>query len=284
MEKGKNKFKRTEFFLTENKPDFVKNEEYILDYWKKIDAFKQQLKKTENNPHYTFYDGPPFATGTPHYGHICAGTIKDVMTRYASMNGFYVERNFGWDCHGLPIEYQIDKKLGIKNRNEIIEMGIKNYNDECRKIVMTYSSEWEQVITRLGRWIDFKNDYKTMDRDFMESVWWVFRQVFDKGLVYRGCKIMPYSTECKTVLSNFEAQQNYQDVPDPAIVITFPLVDEPETSFLAWTTTPWTLPSNLALSVNPQFKYVKVKDLKTGNIYILAKCRLVELYKSGAEF
>ncbi len=277
-------FKKTNFSLKEGKPDFVKNEETVLAYWNEIKAFEQQLEKTKNNPHYTFYDGPPFATGTPHYGHICAGTIKDVITRYASMNGFHVERKFGWDCHGLPVEYEIDKKLGIKNRNEILEMGIDKYNQECRSIVMRYSSEWRDVVNRLGRWIDFDDDYKTMDRSFMESVWWVFRQIFDKGLVYRGCKIMPYSTKCLTVLSNFEASQKYRNIQDPSVVISFPLKDDPEVSFLAWTTTPWTLPSNLALAVNPNFTYVKIKDLKRKRVFIMAKCRLVELFKTGAEF
>lgn len=197
------------------------------------------------------------------------------------MNGFHVERKFGWDCHGLPIEFQIDKELKIKNRNEIIDLGIDVYNDKCRAIVMKYSSQWRSTIKRLGRWIDFDDDYKTMDRSFMESVWWVFKEIHKKGLVYRGCKIMPYSNACMTVLSNFEAQQNYVDVKDPAIVVTFPLKDDPETSFLAWTTTPWTLPSNLALSVNPNFKYVKFVDTKTGHKYIAAKSRLVQLYKSA---
>ena len=278
--KMEKQFQTTQFNLTD-RPNFVKNEEDILAYWTKIKAFEQQLEKTKNNEPYTFYDGPPFATGKPHYGHICAGTIKDVITRYASMNGKYVERKFGWDCHGLPVEYEIDKKLGIKNRNEILDMGIDKYNQECRKIVMRYSSLWEDYVSRLGRWIDFKDDYKTMDFDFMQSVWWVFKQIFDKGLVYRGCKIMPYSTKCITVLSNFEASQKYQNVSDPAVVVTFPMIEDENVSFLAWTTTPWTLPSNLALCVNQEFTYVKVKDLKTGKLFILAKCRLGELFKTG---
>lgn len=180
-------------------------EEKVLEYWDKINAFERQLEETKDLPHYTFYDGPPFATGLPHYGHICAGTIKDVITRYASMNGYHVERRFGWDCHGLPIEFQIDKELGIKNRNEIVDLGIDKYNEKCKGIVMKYSSAWRTTIKRLGRWIDFDNDYKTMDRTFMESIWWVFKEIFKKNLVYRGCKIMPYSNACMTVLSNFEA-------------------------------------------------------------------------------
>lgn len=161
-------------------------------------------------PPFTFYDGPPFATGTPHYGHICAGTIKDVVCRYASQTGHYVSRRFGWDCHGLPVEYEIDKALNITDKRQVIEMGIEKYNNECRSIVMRYSSEWEHVVNRFGRWIDFKNDYKTLDINFMESVWYVFKTLFNKGLVYRGRKIMPYSNAVHTVLSNFEVQLNYK--------------------------------------------------------------------------
>jgi isoleucyl-tRNA synthetase len=161
---------------------------------------------------FTFYDGPPFATGLPHYGHILAGTIKDTVTRYAAMSQKYVERRAGWDCHGLPVEYEIDQMLGITHREQVLEMGIAKYNDTCRSIVTRYTSEWEATVNRLGRWIDFRNDYKTMDVNFMESVWWVFGQLFEKDLVYQGYKVMPYSTGCKTPLSNFEAGLNYKDV------------------------------------------------------------------------
>ena len=263
------------------RPDFVANEEKVLEYWSKIDAFGQQLEKTKHLPEYTFYDGPPFATGTPHYGHICAGTIKDVVTRYASMNGYHVTRRFGWDCHGLPVEHIVDQEMKIETRKEIEVMGVDKYNAACRSIVMRYSSQWREMVGRLGRWIDFDNDYKTMDRDFMESVWWVFNEIFKQGLVYRGCRVMPYSNGCSTVLSNFEANLNYKDVSDPSIIVTFPLTDEPDVSFLAWTTTPWTLPTNLALTVNPTMEYVRVKDVKTNKVFILAKCRLGEIFKSA---
>lgn len=180
------------------------------------------------------------------------------MTRYASMTGHHCTRRFGWDCHGLPIEYEIDKTYNIKSSQEREEIGVTEYNRRCKEIVMKYSKEWEHIIGRFGRWIDFSNDYKTMDKNYMESVWWAFKQIHDKGLVYRGARIMPFSTECNTVLSNFEAGSNYKDAKDPAIFITFPLVDEPDTSLIAWTTTPWTLPSNLAAAVNPEFVYLKV--------------------------
>ncbi|GKV06154.1 hypothetical protein SLEP1_g18078 [Rubroshorea leprosula] len=257
---------------------FSTEEEKILSFWSQIDAFNTQLKRTENCPEYIFYDGPPFATGLPHYGHILAGTIKDVVTRYQTMNGHHVTRRFGWDCHGLPVENEIDNALGIKRRDEILKMGIGNYNEHCRRIVTRYVEEWEKIVTRTGRWIDFKNDYKTMDLKFMESVWWVFAQLYEKGLVYRGFKVMPYSTGCKTPLSNFEASQNYKLVPDVEIMVTFPIVGDPDkAAFVAWTTTPWTLPSNLALCVNANFVYVKVRNKHTGKIYVVAESQLLSL-------
>ncbi|XP_065865633.1 isoleucine--tRNA ligase, cytoplasmic [Euphorbia lathyris] len=254
---------------------FPNQEEKILSLWSEIKAFETQLARTESLPEYIFYDGPPFATGLPHYGHILAGTIKDIVTRYQTMRGHHVTRRFGWDCHGLPVENEINKKFGIERKDEVLKMGIDKYNEECRSIVTRYVAEWEKVITRTGRWIDFQNDYKTMDLKFMESVWWVFAQLFEKGLVYKGFKVMPYSTGCGTVLSNFEAGQNYKDVPDPEIMMAFPVVDDPHNAaFVAWTTTPWTLPSNLALCVNGNFDYVKVRNKHTGKVYIVAECRL----------
>lgn len=168
---------------------FPSEEEAVLAFWEEIDAFKAQLERTKDFPRYSFYDGPPFATGLPHYGHLLAGTLKDIVTRYFSCTGFHVERRFGWDCHGLPVEHEIDKKLGIKTREDVLAIGIDTYNEECRSIVMRYSSEWEKVVTRVGRWIDFRNDYKTMDPSFMESVWYAFKQLWDKNLVYRGFKV-----------------------------------------------------------------------------------------------
>ncbi|ORX56468.1 isoleucyl-tRNA synthetase [Piromyces finnis] len=259
---------------------FPKSEEETLKFWEEIKAFETSLKMSEGKPAFTFYDGPPFATGLPHYGHLLAGTIKDVVTRYAHQTGHYVERRFGWDCHGLPVEYEIDKKLGIKHKEDVLAMGIDKYNAECRSIVMRYSSEWEHTVKRIGRWIDFKNGYKTLNTPYMETIWWVFKQLFDKGQVYHGFKIMPYSTVCATPLSNFEANQNYKDVVDPAVTISFPLVEDPNVCLLAWTTTPWTLPSNLALCVNEEFEYVKIKDGETGAIWILLEKRLDVLYKN----
>jgi isoleucyl-tRNA synthetase len=265
---------------------FPTSEEAILKHWRDIDAFATANKLSEGRPIFSFYDGPPFATGLPHYGHLLAGSIKDTVTRYAYQTGHHVPRRFGWDCHGLPIEFEIEKKLGIKTKDEVLTLGIDKYNAECRKIVMRFSSEWETFVTRIGRWIDFKNDYKTLDSSFMESVWWVFKQLHEKGLIYRGFRVMPYSTACTTPLSNFEANLNYKDVDDPAVTIRFPIVcdseDDPNfgASLLAWTTTPWTLPSNLALCVHPNIDYVYVTDGNSGCTYVLAESRLVQLYKN----
>lgn len=181
---------------------FPAQEEKILKYWDEIKAFETQLEKTKDFPEYIFYDGPPFATGLPHYGHLLAGTIKDIVTRYQSMTGHHVTRRFGWDCHGLPVEHEIDQKLGIKSRDDVLKMGIANYNEECRGIVSRYVEEWEKTVVRMGRWIDFKNGYKTMDLKFMESVWWVFAKLYEKGLVYRGFKVCTFRYFCSLILIN----------------------------------------------------------------------------------
>lgn len=260
---------------------FPEEEEKVLTLWKEIDAFQTSLKQSKGKPRYSFYDGPPFATGLPHYGHILAGTIKDVVTRFAHQRGYYVERRFGWDCHGLPVEYEIDKMLGIKGPEDVMKMGIKNYNAECRKIVSRYSNEWEIIMSRLGRWIDFKNDYKSMYPWYMESIWWIFKQLYNKGLVYQGNKIMPYSNACNTPLSNFESGQNYKDVVDPAVTVTLPIInDKDNTAFLIWTTTPWTLPSNLAACVHPNLKYVKIKQKSSGKFFIVMEDRLPFIFQA----
>lgn len=253
---------------------FPLQEEAILQLWEETDAFHQQLKLSEGRPDFVFYDGPPFATGLPHYGHILAGTIKDVITRYASATGFHVIRRFGWDCHGLPVEFEIDKKLGITGRQDVLNMGIGKYNEECRSIVQRYTKEWREVVQRFGRWIDFDRDYKTMDISYMESCWWVFKQLFEKGQVYRAFRVMPYSTACGTPLSNFEVSQNYKEVSDPSVIVQFKILGGEENSYLlAWTTTPWTLPSNLGLCVNPELDYLKVKRKSDGAIWFVGKAR-----------
>lgn len=261
---------------------FVDSENEVLNFWKENQVFKQSLEQTKDGENYIFYDGPPFATGLPHFGHLVASTIKDIIPRYFTMKGRYVSRRWGWDTHGLPIEQQIDKKFGMSANDFVEKNGIAAYCKECKDIVLTYTSQWEKTVERMGRWVDFENDYKTMDLDFMESVWWVFKEAWDKGLIYEGNKIVPYSVALQTGLSNFEATSNYQDVQDPAVTILFKVADE-DAYFSAWTTTPWTLPSNMALIVNKEIDYQlvheKTKDIK----FYIAKER-VESYKKGNDF
>lgn len=261
--------------------DIPKEEVATLEFWEKNGMFQTAVMQSKFRPRYTFYDGPPFATGLPHYGHLLAGTIKDIIPRYAHQSGYHVERRFGWDCHGLPVEYEVDKEHGIQGPEDVLKIGIKSYNDRCRAIVMKYSAQWELITKRLGRWIEFENDYRTMYPSFMESVWWVFKELFNKGLVYRGVKVMPFSTACATPLSNFEAGQNYRDVQDPAIIVSFPLDSDPTVEFIAWTTTPWTLTSNLALCVHPEKEYAKIFDKQQNRTFILMSVRLPTLFRFG---
>ncbi len=252
---------------------FVRMEHEVLKLWEASSAFHKSMAQRRNKKPYIFYDGPPFATGLPHHGHIVASTIKDVVPRYWTMQGRYVLRRFGWDCHGLPIEHEIDKQLGMSAQQAVAQLGVAGYNDECRAIVGRYVTQWRRTITRLGRWVDFDDDYKTMDAWYMESLWWVFRQLWDKGLIYQGEKIMPVSTALETPLSNFEATSNYQDVQDPAITVLLKLVDE-DAYLAVWTTTPWTLPSNLAVCVGADISYAKVWDAAAGKQIYLAEERL----------
>ena len=262
-----------------DKKNFSQREENILDFWDQNNIFLTSLKNRKDAPLFTFYDGPPFATGLPHYGHLLAGTIKDVIPRYKTMKGYYVPRRFGWDCHGLPVESEIEKSHNLTGADSIEKYGIGKFNEECRKIVLRYSKEWKSSVKRMGRWVDFEQTYRTMDPSFMESVWWAFKELFEKGLVYEGFKVMPFSAKLGTPLSNFEATQNYQDVDDPSLTVSFPLEEEPETSLLIWTTTPWTLISNLAISVGKEITYVKLHDKQANKNYILAKDRLQAYYK-----
>ncbi len=244
----------TKLFFPEYGSDysFSNFEQQVLKYWKGAGIFKKTLREDDaSRKEYFFYDGPPFATGLPHYGHILAGTIKDIVPRYWTMRGYKVPRRFGWDTHGLPVEFEMEKTLELKGSLDIQDYGIAKFNEACRGIVLRYTEEWRKVVERMGRWIDMDNDYKTMDPNFMESVWWVVKELWDQGLVYRGSKVVPYSWRLTSALSNFEASLNYKDVQDPAITVLFPLKDEKfkNTALAVWTTTPWTLPSNLATAV-----------------------------------
>lgn len=266
------------------KPDvqIAKQEEQILEFWDQAKVFQRSME-TAGKKTYSFYDGPPFATGLPHYGHLLAGVLKDVVPRYWTMKGYSVSRRFGWDCHGLPVEYEINKTHKIESRKDVLNMGVANYNNACRSIVKRYSEEWKNTVRRVGRWVDMDRPYFTMDVEFMQSVWWVFQQMFDKGLIYEGYKVVPYSVGVSTPLSNFEANQNYKMVQDPALTVKFAVIDQPQTYILAWTTTPWTLPSNLGLAVGLDIDYVKVKEHETNNFYYLAAGLLKSVFKDPAK-
>jgi isoleucyl-tRNA synthetase len=260
---------------------FPQIEERTLALWDKDNTFQKSLFEGENRPVFNFFDGPPFATGLPHYGHLLAGTIKDIVPRYWTMKGYSVPRGFGWDCHGLPIESLIQTKLGLAGVAEIREFGEDRFNEECRGAVLKYTSEWKKTVRRMGRWVDFDKGYKTMDRTFMESVWWVFKQCFDKGLIYQGYRIQPYSPALATPLSNFETNQGYKDRQDPSLTIIFPLLSDEarfkDTNLLVWTTTPWTLYSNFCIVVGADIKYNLVEF--EGKKYWIAESRTAAYFK-----
>lgn len=243
----------------DQRPNFPALEEEILAFWKKEKIFEKSV--TQRNPQKTFrfFDGPPFATGLPHYGHILQGVIKDLIPRFFTMRGYRVPRQWGWDCHGLPVENLIEKELGLTEPGAIAKFGIAKFNEACRASVLKFAKEWEKTVHRMGRFIDFENSYKTMDPEFMDKVWQVFHALWQKNLVYAGLKPMHICPRCATPLSNFEVGLNYQDTTDLSAIVKFALVNEPKTFFLAWTTTPWTLPGNTALAVNPAETYVKVQ-------------------------
>lgn len=254
---------------------FPDREAKILKFWKDNQIFQKSLKNREKKARYVIYDGPPFATGLPHYGHLLAGTIKDVIPRYQTMKGYYVPRRFGWDCHGLPVEQEVEKSFNLSGAPSIEAFGIPRFNEECRKIVLRYTEEWKTTVERMGRWVDFKETWNTMDTTYMESVWWAFKTIYEKGLVYEGYKVMPFSTKLGTPLSNFEAAENYKDVDDPSLVVKFQVA--PEVFLLVWTTTPWTLVSNMAATVGGDIDYVKVEYEKA--FYILARNSLEKWFK-----
>ncbi|OGV67502.1 MAG: isoleucine--tRNA ligase [Lentisphaerae bacterium RIFOXYB12_FULL_65_16] len=259
---------------------FSEMETTILKFWREHRTFEKSLELRRDQPKYVFYDGPPFATGLPHYGHLLAGTLKDVVPRYQTMCGRYVDRTFGWDCHGLPVENEVEKELGICSKHEIEAYGVARFNEACRSIVLRYTQEWENIVERMGRWVDFRRGYRTMDLGYMESIWWVFKQLWDKGLIYEGHKILPYCPRCATPLSNFEANQGYEEVKDPSITLRFQSATDPHRFFLAWTTTPWTLPSNTGLAVHPEVEYVCIQD--GADQYIMAAARVDVYYKNQA--
>lgn len=262
-------------------PDFPAAEAEVLDYWAADDTFRASIARRDGAAEYVFYDGPPFANGLPHYGHLLTGYVKDIVPRYRTMRGYKVERRFGWDTHGLPAELEVERQLGITDKSQIDAMGIAAFNQACRESVLRYTAEWQAYVTRQARWVDFDNDYKTLDLPFMESVLWAFKQLWDKGLAYEGYRVLPYCWRDETPLSNHELRMDddvYKSRQDPALTVGLVIDGEPDAAELAgvhllvWTTTPWTLPSNQAVAVNPEVTYVVV--LTGQRRYLLAEARL----------
>ena len=267
---------------TSSNQNLAELENNIQDFWRKNKIFEKSLEKNKGKEDYVFYDGPPFANGLPHYGHLLTGFVKDIVARYQTMKGKFVARRFGWDTHGLPVEMETEKELGVSGRTAINEFGIEKFNDACRESVMKYSGDWEEYVTKQARWVDFENDYKTMDVNYMESVIWAFKELHNKGLLYQEMRVMPYSWKCQTPLSNFETRldNSYREKESKALTISFILKGDfknvQNAKMLIWTTTPWTLPSNLAAAVGNEINYVMLK--KGAEHYIIAK-NLISRYK-----
>ncbi|MDO4876869.1 MAG: class I tRNA ligase family protein, partial [Oscillospiraceae bacterium] len=238
--------------------NFVDREKQVLDFWKKNDIYKKSIKKLEDGaPTFTLYDGPPTANGKPHIGHIKTRVIKDVIPRYHAMKGENIVFKAGWDTHGLPVELEVEKALGINGKPQIESYGVEPFIKKCKESVWTYKDQWEHMSDRVGFWADMENPYVTYDNNYIESEWWALKQMWDKGLIYKGHKIVPYCPRCGTALSSHEVAQGYKTVKERSAVVRFKCVDE-DAYFLAWTTTPWTLPSNVALCLNPDAEYSKV--------------------------
>ncbi|MDJ0767550.1 MAG: isoleucine--tRNA ligase [Ilumatobacter sp.] len=277
----------------DSQPDLPALERAILERWDREDTFRRSVEQRDPGEHgdneFVFYDGPPFANGLPHYGHLLTGFVKDAVPRYQTMRGRRVERRFGWDCHGLPAEVQAEKELGISGHPEITAFGIDKFNDACRTSVLRYTQEWRDYVTRQARWVDFDHDYKTLDLDYMESVMWAFKSLWDKGLVTEGYRVLAYCWRCETPLSNTETRMDdvYRDRQDPALTVRFRLHDgldegdDVPTYLLAWTTTPWTLPANLALAVGPDIDYALMEE--DGDRYVIAESRLAAYEKEFAD-
>ncbi len=283
--------------------NFPKNEEDVLHFWQENKIFEKSLEKKSPKGDFIFYDGPPFATGLPHYGHIVASVMKDVVPRYKTMRGYRVPRRWGWDCHGLPIENLVEKELRLKGKEDILKIGIDKFNNACHSKVLMYANEWKKFIPRIGRWVNMEDDYRTMNPEFMESVWWVFKTLYDKGLIYEGYKSMHLCPRCETTLSNFEVSQNYKDIKDLSVTAKFKLKNpeklglDKDTYILSWTTTPWTLPGNVALAVGENIKYTILhnnssvdRGIKDGEMhltpgyYIIATDRIPEITREGNYF
>ncbi|MCG2786533.1 MAG: class I tRNA ligase family protein, partial [Anaerolineae bacterium] len=264
------------------KLDVTSLEEGVLKFWKRERIFEKTISTRVGGPEYVFYEGPPTANGKPGVHHVLARAFKDVFPRYKIMRGYHVSRRGGWDTHGLPVEIEVEKKLGFTSKQQIEEYGIEKFNELCRKSAFDYIQDWERLTDRIAFWVDLKEAYVTFTNDYMESLWWLLRQMWDKGLLYQGFKVVPYCPRCGTPLSDHEVAQGYDDATDPSVFVRLPLVDEPGTSLLVWTTTPWTLPSNVAVAVGEDVDYVKVeRDLEEGGTerLILAQALLEKVFR-----
>jgi isoleucyl-tRNA synthetase len=237
----------------------------ILRFWKRQDIFQESMKTREGGPEYVFYEGPPTANGKPGVHHVLARVFKDMFPRYKCMNGYHVLRRGGWDTHGLPVEVEVEKQLGFTTKKDIEDFGIAKFNEMCRKSAFTYIQEWEKLTDRIAFWVDLDTAYITYKNEYIESVWFLLKSIWDKGLLYQGFKVVPYCPRCGTPLSDHEVAQGYELVKDPSLFVRMPLVNEPNTSLLVWTTTPWTLPGNVAVAVHPDVDYVKVSIEEGGD-------------------
>ena len=255
-----------------DKINYFDLEQQILKFWDEAKIFEKSITSREGKPQFTFYEGPPTANGRPGIHHVMARTLKDMICRYKTLRGFQVARKAGWDTHGLPVEIEVEKSLGIKHKDEIVKYGVAKFNEECRKSVWKYKTDWEEMTRQMGYWVDLRHPYVTFENDYIESVWWALKQFFGKGMIYKGHKIQPYCPRCETPLSSHEVSLGYQDVKDPSIYVKFRIKGEENSSFLVWTTTPWTLISNVALAVHPKATYVRVNH--KGENLILAEARL----------
>ncbi|MGB9787243.1 MAG: isoleucine--tRNA ligase [Dictyoglomus turgidum] len=259
--------------------NFPEMEEEILKFWKDNDTFKKSLEIRKGSPRFNFYEGPPTANGKPHAGHVLPRIYKDLFPRYKTMQGYYVPRKAGWDTHGLPVELEVEKELGLNSKQDIEKYGVEEFNKKCKESVFRYEREWRRFTERIGFWIDMDNPYITLSNDYIESVWWLIKKIWEKGLLYKGYKIVPWCPRCETALSDHEVAQGYKETEDPSIFVKFRVKAQENTYFLAWTTTPWTLISNVALAVHPEEEYVKVKH--NNEYYILAEKRLPYIFEEG---
>ena len=269
-------------FKTVNpKLDVPAMEDNVLKMWKRENIFKKTIEQRQGKPEYVFYEGPPTANGRPGVHHVLARAFKDMFPRYKIMRGYHVSRRGGWDTHGLPVEIEVEKQLGFTNKQQIEEYGIDKFNELCKKSVFNYIQDWERLTDRIAFWVDLDTAYVTYENDYIESVWWILKNFWEKDLLFKGYKIVPYCPRCGTPLSDHEVALGYEDAVDPSVFVRFPLADKPDTSFLVWTTTPWTLPANVAIAAPPEVDYVTVEREHAGGTekLILAKNLLEKVFR-----